>query len=286
MRAILKFLIPAVMLGVVLLVCYKLWTFYIIGSWTRDGRVSADVVQVAAEVPGVLVRLPITDNMFVTKGMLLAEIDAKDYAIRLRDVEAKLAEAQLRRDNAAAQYARRNRANLAVSREELDNSRLQLDALDASITQLRVALEQAQLNVNRTKIHAPADGFITNLRLREGNYLPAGQPLFALVDSNSFYVVAYFEETKMPHVAVGKKASIVPYAGDRNMTGVITGYGRAIADQSSSTGEQLVRNVQPTYPWVRLAQRVPVRISIDGMEENGLGKILISGTTCTVKILD
>lgn len=286
MRGILKYLLPAFMLGVAVVVCYKLWTFYITGSWTRDGRISADVVQVSAEVPGVLVRLPISDNMFVTKGRLLAQIDDKDYAIRLRDVEAKLKEAQLRRDNASAQYARRNRATTAVSREELDNSRLQLDALDANIAQLRVALEQAQLNLSRTKIYAPADGFITNLRLREGNYIPAGQPLFALVDSASFYVVAYFEETKMPHVRPGKKVSIAPYAGGPDLSGVITGYGRAIADQSSSTGEQLVRNVQPTYPWIRLAQRVPVRIAINDMDENKLGKKLIAGTTCTVKILD
>lgn len=286
MRIPLKYLVPAAMFAALAFVCYALWSFYIVGPWTRDGRVSADIAEVAAEVSGTLARLHIKDNVFVSRNDLLVEIDPKDYEFRLRAAQARLEEAVLRRDNASLQYARRQRARGAVSREDLDNAQAQLAMLEASVAQLRTALEQAQLDLERTKIYAPVDGFITNLTLREGNYIRAGQSMFALVDSDSFHVVAYFEETKMPYVTQGKRVEIIPYDGGETLTGVISGYGRAIVDQSSSTGPQLVRNVQPTYPWVRLAQRVPVRVAIDGIKEKGLHKTLVSGTTCTVKILE
>ena len=129
-------------------------------------------------------------------------------------------------------------------------------------------------------------GYITNMNIREGNVIPAGQPLFALVDKESFHVVGYFEETKLKHIDVGYRVEIIPYNGAPKMYGYITGYGRAIFDQSAQTAEQLLQSIQPNYPWVTLAQRIPVKIAFDHSSAEIDERHLIAGTTVTIIVLD
>ena len=142
-------------------------------------------------------------------------------------------------------------------------------------------LEQAQWQREQTTVKAPVDGWVTNLSARTGNYATAGQPVVALVDSHSFYVVGYFEETKLRHIREGDTANIVLYSGNITLQGHVSSIGRAIYDQSVETDSGLVPDIKPNVPWVRLAQRVPVRVEFDTLPDD---ITLVSGTTCTVSI--
>ncbi|MGL4721376.1 MAG: HlyD family efflux transporter periplasmic adaptor subunit, partial [Kluyvera intermedia] len=142
--------------------------------------------------------------------------------------------------------------------------------------------EHARWQLGQTEVKAPVDGWVTNLTTRIGNYAAIGHPVFALIDSHSFYVVGYFEETKLRHIREGDRADIVLYSDNKKLQGHVSSIGRAIHDQSLATDGTLVADIKPTIPWVRLAQRVPVRIEFDSLTEDTL---LVAGTTCTVSIL-
>lgn len=283
-----RYLLTVVMAFIMIVAGIALWNFYVQGGWTRDGKIHADVIQVSAQVSGKLVQLPIIDNQLVQKGDLLFEIDPIDYEINLKNADAQLQQLRIRREQAVSQYDRRTSLGegAAISKERLEESKYNLDLLNDQVEQAEIAVEKAKLDLTRTKVYAEETGYITNLNLRKGNFIPAGQPLFALVDQSSFHVVGYFEETKLKHVKIGKRVEIIPYNGDAKMYGTITGYGRAIFDQSAKTGEQLLQAVQPTYPWVTLAQRIPVEIQLNHTQEELNDRHLIAGTTVTIVILD
>ncbi|WP_213991067.1 HlyD family secretion protein [Sodalis sp. dw_96] len=287
MKTIGKYIFSVVMLFMIVVVSYRLWNFYTLGPWTRDAKIRGEVIQIAAEVPGKLINLPIADDQKVKRGDLLLTIDPSDYQINLDNALAKSAQLSIQRDQALHQYTRRARlTHQVISQEDLETAKTALASLNNQIDQATIAIKKARLDLSRTRIYAPADGYVTNLGLREGNYISPGQSLLALVDANSFYVMAYFEETKMRFIVAGKPVEIIPYNGGQPMYGHIIGIGRAIVDQSASTGEQLLQNVEPDYPWVRLAQRIPVRIAIDRRDDGAATPPLIAGSTCTVKIRD
>lgn len=284
MKAIGKYALSVIMLFIIITVIYHFWGFYTLGPWTRDAKIRVEISQISAEVSGQLVELPIIDNQEVKKGDLLFKLDPRDYKIQLDNAEAALEELKASRENAKRLYQRRARAGLSVSKENLDSAKTDLDTYDAKIKQAKASLDKAKLDLTRTAVYAPTDGYITNLKLRVSDYVNTGTSLFALVDKNSFYVMAYFEETKLGFLKIGKKVEITSYSGNKKITGVITGIGRAIIDQSASTGDLLIQDVQPNYPWVRLAQRVPVKIETDDWA--AYQQPLIAGTTCFVKIID
>ncbi|MDU7867535.1 MAG: HlyD family efflux transporter periplasmic adaptor subunit, partial [Pantoea sp.] len=168
-----------------------------------------------------------------------------------------------------------------ISAEDLDAARLAANAAAASAKAAQSELDRARWNLQQTTITAPTDGWITNLTLRPGNYATAGSPLFALVDSHSYYVVGYFEETKLRHIRPGAAAQVVLYSNGARLQGQVDSIGRAIYDQSIETDSGLVPDVKPNVPWVRLAQRVPVRIHLDPLPAD---VPLVAGTTCTITI--
>lgn len=289
MKNVLKrYLITVIAALVLIVVAFQLWNFYVLGGWTRDGKIRADVIQVSAQVSGKLVNLPIIDNQLVQKGELLFEIDPIDYEINLRNAEAQLEQLRIRQEQAALQYERRtNLGNVAaISKEHLDDVKYNLDLLNDQVQQAEIAVEKAKLDLSRTKVYAEVSGYVTNMNIREGSFIPAGQPLFALVDKDSFHAVGYFEETKLPYIEVGRRVEIIPYNGGEKMYGYITGYGRAIFDQSAQTGEQLLQAVKPNYPWVTLAQRIPVKVAFEKSDEELEAHNLIAGTTVTIIVLD
>lgn len=260
---------------------YLLWNHYALSPWTRDGRIRAEINQVTAEVSGKIDNLLIIDNQEVKKGDLLLIIDPTDYEIKVRQSELELNELVIQHNFAKNQLARRTKLNqVAISKEELEDAQSRLASLTQKIELAKVKINKAKLDLSRTKISSPVNGFITNLNLRAGNYINAGSPLFAIVDKDSYYVIAYLEETKMTNVVIGDNAKIQLYGNNNELSGKVQSIGRAIDDNNSSTGNQLLENVQPNYPWVRLAQRVPVKISL----QNSQNISLIPGTTCTVFI--
>jgi len=280
-RNLIGFIATAIIFVVAILVGRVLWVHYMDEPWTRDGRVRAEVVNVAPDVSGAVVELPVRDNQFVHKGDLLMQIDPSHYQIAVEQaqaaVAARKAELAMRQDDA------RRRADMdseVVSAEARENASHTANSAQAQYQQALAALDAAKLNLERTRVVSPVDGYITNLQVFQGDYANAGQAKLAVVDSHSFWVYGYFEETKLPHVKVGNKADIKLMSGG-TLEGHVESISRGIYDRDNPQSRELLADVNPTFNWVRLAQRVPVRIHIDKVPDD---MVLAAGTTCTVVV--
>jgi RND family efflux transporter MFP subunit len=277
-----KYFSTLLVLAVAIVAGWWLWNFYMQSPWTRDGKVRAEQVSITPQVSGSITALNVKDNQFVKAGEILFRIDETPYEIAVLNAQAQLARAQTDLSKANNEANRRRHLSQGyISAEDLDTANINVKAMQASVTVAQAQLEQAQWQREQTTVKAPVDGWVTNLSARTGNYATAGQPVFALVDSHSFYVVGYFEETKLRHIREGDTANIVLYSGNITLQGHVSSIGRAIYDQSVETDSGLVPDIKPNVPWVRLAQRVPVRIQFDTVPAD---VTLISGTTCTVSI--
>ncbi|MGG5413997.1 efflux RND transporter periplasmic adaptor subunit [Edwardsiella tarda] len=259
-----------------------LWNYYMQSPWTRDGRVRAELVTITPEVSGRIAQVAVRDNQAVVKGQLLFTLDSQPFLIARDRANAALMRAQSDLEKAQHEAARRARLPAQViSAESLDEARLTAQAMQAAYRVAKEEVAQAEWDLAHVRILAPTDGFITNLQTRAGNYAQVGTPLVALLDRHSFYVMGYFEETKLRHIRVGDRADIQLYDGDRPLRGRVESIGRAIYDQSADRGADLLLSVKPSVPWVRLAQRVPVRIALSDIKPDTL---LVSGMTCTIVI--
>jgi RND family efflux transporter MFP subunit len=280
-RKIMGFLLTALIFAAAILLGRALWVHYMDEPWTRDGRVRADVVNVAPDVSGAVVTMPVADNQFVKKGDLLMEIDPSHYRIAVQqaqaNVAARQAELRMRRADAAR---RADLDSLVVSKEQRENAMQTASTAEAQLQQAQAALDAARLNLERTRVVSPVDGYVTNLNVHRGDYANAGTPKLAIVDSHSFWVYGYFEETKLPHVRIGDNAEMRLMSGGV-LKGRVESISRGIYDRDNPQSRELLADVNPTFNWVRLAQRVPVRIRID---EVPAGTVLSAGTTCTVVI--
>ncbi|MDU4841496.1 MAG: HlyD family secretion protein [Leclercia adecarboxylata] len=277
-----KYFSSLLVLALALIAGWWLWNYYMQSPWTRDGKVRAEQVSVTPQVSGTITRLLVKDNQFVHAGEVLFSVDETPYHIAVLNAEAQLAKSQS--DLAKANNEANRRRHLSrnyISAEDLDTANINVKAMQASVAVAEATLKQAQWQLTQTVVKAPVDGWVTNLSTRPGDYATTGQPVFALVDSHSFYVVGYFEETKLRHIREGAPAQIVLYSGSRTLQGHVSSIGRAIYDQSVETDSGLVPDVKPNIPWVRLAQRIPVRIAFDQLPTD---LTLVSGTTCTVSI--
>lgn len=277
-----KYFSTLIVFALALLAAGWMWNYYMQSPWTRDGKVRAELVDITPQVSGRITQLQVKDNQFVHRGQLLLTLDPVPWQIALDNADAQLSKAQA--DLARAQHEFNRRSRLprnVISAEDLDAARLAANAAAASTKAAQAELDRARWNLQQTTLTAPTDGWITNLTLRPGNYATAGSPLFALVDSHSYYVVGYFEETKLRHIRPGAAAQVVLYSNGARLQGQVDSIGRAIYDQSIETASGLVPDVKPNVPWVRLAQRVPVRIHLDPLPAD---VPLVAGTTCTITI--
>jgi len=280
-RNIVGFVATALIFIIASFIGRVLWTRYMDEPWTRDARVRAEIVAVAPDVSGSIVDLPVRDNQPVKKGDLLMQIDPSHYEIAVEQAQAALAERraelQMRRDDAA------RRADMdaqVVSNESRENARHTAAAAEAAYQQALAALAAARLNLARTRVVSPVDGYITNLNVFSGDYVTAGFAKLAVVNSHSFWVYAYLEETKLPQVRIGDAAEVRLMSGSL-LHGHVESISRGIYDRDNPQSRELLADVNPTSNWVRLAQRVPVRVTIDSVPSN---VFLASGMTCTVTI--
>ncbi|WP_273861031.1 efflux RND transporter periplasmic adaptor subunit [Pseudomonas sp. LA5] len=260
-----------------------LWVHYMNDPWTRDGRVRAEVITIAPDVAGLVTEIAVRDNQWVNKGDLLLQIDPEHYEIAVHQAEATVAARKatlaMRQQNA------RRRADidsLVVSRENREDASSAALAAEADLRQAQAQLESARLNLKRTRVLAPVDGYVTNLSVFKGDYAAAGAAKLAVIDAHSFWVYGYFEETKLPHVQVGAAAEMRLMSG-QTLRGHVESIARGIYDRDNPQSRELTADVNPTFNWVRLAQRVPVRIALDPLPE---GLLLAAGTTCTVVLED
>jgi len=279
---ILPFLITALVLAVAGALGSAMWNAYMAAPWTRDGTVRAYVVTMAPQVAGYIVELPVADNQFVHKGDLLMVIDPTDFKIAVRLAEAAVTQAQVNAQNAEREAKRRQElTTLAVTVEEKQTFATTALATQAQYQQAVANLDQARVNLQRTQIRSPVNGWVTNLLAQLGDYATVGQNLISLVDADSFWVDGYFEETNLEPIQVGDLASIKLMGYSQIVRGHVGSIARGINVANAQPNGQGLARVNPIFTWVRLAQRIPVRIHIDQVPE---GVVLSAGMTATVQI--
>jgi multidrug resistance efflux pump len=261
----------------------QLWDHYQRAPWTRDGRVRANVVQIAPDVSGLVASVPVGDNQHVSAGALLFEVDRARYELAVRQAQAALEAQRLALEQALRESERNAGLGARASQEAREQTGTRAEQARAAVAQAEVALDSACLNLERTSVRAPAEGLVTNLDLRQGSYVAAGRPVLALVDTQSLFVEGYFEETKLPRIHVGDRVRVQPMGMGTVLSGVVEGVAAGIADRDRSTAANLLPSVNPTFNWVRLAQRIPVRVRLDPLPG---GLRLVAGQTVTVEVLE
>jgi RND family efflux transporter MFP subunit len=269
--------------AVAALLAWAGWETYMAAPWTRDGTVRVYVVTMAPEVAGRIVELPVADNQFVHKGDKLFEIDPADYRIALQQ-----AEAQEERDIAALEYARANEGRQSTlarqgwaSTDVYQQTKSSLGQGEASVDLDKAAIAKAELNLSRTVIRSPANGYVTNLQARLGDYANVAQKIISVIDADSFWVDGYFEETSLERIKEGDPASIKLMGYSEVVRGHVGSVARGINVPNAQPDQSGLASVNPIFTWVRLAQRVPVRVDIDQAPD---GVRLVAGMTATVQI--
>jgi len=261
---------------------WAMWQTYMEAPWTRDGTVRAYVVTIAPEVSGRVVQLPVADNQFVHKGDLLIAIDPTDYAIAVDLAQAAADQASANASNAQREADRRAKLSLLeTSEEEKQTYQTTAIAAGAASRQAVANLAQARVNLERATIRSPVNGYVTNLWVQVGDYATARQNIISLVDADSFWVDGYFLETALEEIRTGDQATIKLMGYPDLLKGHVGSIARGITVANANRGQSGLAEVNPIFTWVRLAQRVPVRVQIDHVPDN---LRLVAGQTATVQI--
>lgn len=273
--------ITVVMVILAFIAIFRAWVYYTESPWTRDARFSADVVAIAPDVAGLITDVKVHDNQLVQKGQVLFTIDQPRYQKAVEEAEADVAYYRALASEKRREAGRRNKLGIqAMSREEIDQSNNVLQTVIHQQAKAQATLDLAKLDLERTIIRAPAAGWITNLNVYTGEFITRGSTAVALVKQNSFYVLAYMEETKLEGVRAGYRAEITPLGSNRVIKGTVDSVAAGVTNASSSRDAKGMATIDSNLEWVRLAQRVPVRIRLDDQKEN----LWPAGTTATVVI--
>jgi RND family efflux transporter MFP subunit len=279
---IFRFFLTMLLLAAALWMGRSAWDHYMESAWTRDGRIKADVINISADVAGTVTEVRVHDNQLVKQGDVLFVVDKARYQSALAQANAQLASQQVEKGRRSKEASRRaGLDNAIVSAESRETAEF---AVGTALAQYQAALAargMAELNLERTVVRAPVAGYVTNLNVHVGDFAAVGAAKLAVIDSASFYVVGYFEETKLPLLKVDDAVEVHLMSGAAQLQGHIESIAHGITDRDANTGRELLADVNPTFNWVRLAQRVPVRIHIDRQPK---GVALVAGTTCTVVI--
>jgi multidrug resistance efflux pump len=281
-RRLAPFVVTVLVVGAAAWAAMRLWDRYELSPWTRDGRVRANVVQIAPDVSGLVTAVPVADNQTVAAGTLLFEVDRARYELALRQAQAQLSAQKVVLAQARRESDRNTGLGNLISQEVREQTRSRAEQAQAAVAQAEVAVEAARLNLERALVRAPSSGTITNFDLRQGAYASAGHPVLALVDEQSLYVEGYFEETKLARIHVGDPVHVLPMGAARPLSGHVESFAAGIADRDRSTSTNLLPSVNPSFNWVRLPQRVPVRVKLDPLPA---GERLVAGQTVTVQVM-
>jgi RND family efflux transporter MFP subunit len=280
--SLVRVLVTLFVVAVGIVVGWQLWSYYMLEPWTRDGRVRADVVTVAADVSGLVSDVLVHDNDKVAKGQPLFKIDQRRFQYALDQAKASVASRQVTLDQAKRDLNRsKNLSSIAITVQQVEQSQQAVDVAQANLDDANASLDVAKLNLERSTIVAPVNGFVTNFDLLPGRYVNAGASILALIDSDTFRVEGYFEETKLRRIHVGDSATVKLIGDPQQLSGHVESIASGIEDQSRSTSSDLLASVNPTFSWVRLAQRIPVRIKLDNVPAQ---VFLVTGRTATVSI--
>ncbi|ELY4522907.1 p-hydroxybenzoic acid efflux pump subunit AaeA [Cronobacter turicensis] len=273
--------ITVVLVVLAFIAIFRAWSFYTESPWTRDARFTADVVAIAPDVAGLITSVDVHDNQLVKKDQVLFTIDQPRYQKALEEAEADVAYYQALANEKRREAGRRNQLGIqAMSREEIDQANNVLQTVLHQLAKAEATRDLARLDLQRTVIRAPADGWVTNLNVYTGEFITRGSTAVALVKQNSFYVLAYMEETKLEGVRPGFRVEITPLGSNNVLHGTVDSVSAGVTNASSTRDDKGMATVDSNLEWVRLAQRVPVRIRLDKQP----GNLYPAGTTATVVV--
>ncbi len=281
-KKLLRISITFVLLLTAIILGHSLWVRYMDSPWTRDGRVRADVVNIAPDVAGLVTDVVVRDNQYVRRGDVLFVIDKEHYEHALTQAHALVAQRKALLEMKTSQARRRAALDdQVISRENREDTDLTAISAKAEYQAALAQLDQAKLNLERTTVRSPVDGWVSNLLVRPGDFAQTGTSKLAVIDQHSFWVYGYFEEHKLALMKIGDPAEIRLLGSDIVLHGHVESIARGITDRDNPTDVRLLANVNPSFNWVRLAQRVPVHIALDNIPKD---LTLVAGMTCSVVV--
>ena len=266
---------------------YHTFEDYIKNPWTRDGQVRGQVIQVAPRVSGPVINVAVIDNQYVSEGDLLFEIDPQPFEIAVAQAEANLKRARINAKSLKIEWDRLldiyKKDAGAVSQKDLNRRETNYLSSLAQIDVAEETLRNAHLNVGYTRVSAAVDGYVSNINFQVGTQAVANTPILALVDVNSFWVFGYFRESQIGRFKIGDRARVTLMAyPDLPLEGIVESLGWGIAPSDGNPGAYLLPSIQPVFQWIRLAQRVPVRVRLEKVPE---AVELRFGLTASVMVL-
>jgi len=280
-RKIARYAITILLVIIAIVIIFRAWVFYTESPWTRDAKFAADVVAISPDVTGLITDVPVHDNQLVKKGDTLFVVDRPRYQKALDQAQADVEYYQTLVSEKRREAARRNQLGTsAMSREAIDQANNDLQTTEHQLAKSIATRDLAKIDLDRTAITAPSDGWVTNLNVYEGEFITRGSVAVALVQQHSFYVLAYLEETKLHGVEPGYRAEVTPLGSNVVLRGTVDSVAAGVTNSSSSVDSKGMATVDSNLEWVRLAQRVPVRIRLDQQPGNRFP----AGTTATVVI--
>lgn len=276
-----QILLTLIVVAIAAVVLWKLVDYYMFAPWTRDGHVRADVIQVAPDVSGLITEVKVVDNQQVKRGEVLFVIDQARYTLALRNAQATAQQRRATLDQARREDARNRVLGNLVAREVVEETHSRVETAAAALADAEVAIDTARLNLQRTVIVSPVDGYLNDRAPRVGEYIAAGRPVLSVVDMHSFRVDGYFEETKLHGIDIGQQVDIKVMGEPGVLRGHVLSIVAAIEDRDRQQSQNLLPNVNPAFSWVRLAQRIPVRVALDEIPADFR---MIAGRTATVSV--
>jgi multidrug resistance efflux pump len=265
-----------------ILIVLLTWQHYVTAPWTRNGTVRVQVANVAPQISGYITDVRVVDNQFVHQGDVLYTIESFDFEVAqltgIATVQQRAADLQVKQ---LQSERRQHLTNLATTPEEQQIYAGNAVQAKAALDVAQQQLAQAQINLQRTKVRSPVNGYVTNLLMRVGDFAHVGTSNISIIDTDSFWIDGYFEETKMAEICVGDRAEAKLMGYSQRIIGHVGTITRGISTSNAASGTQGLPNVDAVYTWVRLAQRVPVRVLIDTVPA---GVPLVSGMTATVTV--
>ncbi|MDQ0549997.1 p-hydroxybenzoic acid efflux pump subunit AaeA [Pantoea agglomerans] len=280
-RKIARYAITILLVIIAVVIIFRAWVFYTESPWTRDARFAADVVAISPDVTGLITEVPVQDNQLVKKGDTLFVVDRPRYQKALDQAQADVEYYQALVSEKRREAGRRNQLGTsAMSREAIEQSNNDLQTSEHQLAKSVATRDLAKIDLERTTVKAPSDGWVTNLNVYQGEFITRGSVAVALVQQHSFYVLAYLEETKLHGVEKGFRAEVTPLGSNIVLRGTVDSVAAGVTNSSSSVDSKGMATVDSNLEWVRLAQRVPVRIRLDQQPGNRFP----AGTTATVVI--
>jgi multidrug resistance efflux pump len=282
MKKLASGLLTLVLLAAIAWVSVRVWNSYMYTPWTRDGRVRSTVINIAPDVSGWLTSLNAQNGSNVRRGDLLFSVDASRYQVALDLAKARAEAARVDWKRSASMLSRRQRVlEGGVSEEETELAKIDVAAKLAALDEALANVRASEIDLERTTYRAPTSGKVINLSMEKGDYVARGVERLAIVDTSSYYLTGYFEETKVPSIHVGDSVDVWLMAGKVELKGHVRAVNAGISNENATPGNELLPRVEPTFTWLRLAQRIPVDIAIDVVPPD---VDLTSGMSATLRV--